>query len=334
MPTPPSSPPPLTFGIYPSGASATDAVTPDDPARIQDALTRLQGTPGRRFRVRAYAEYHDAPCDLTGQHLTPHQPERYLGDGRRLDLVAQFQAPSGNLSGYQTFIRHLVARYGRWTDLLQVTEEANVTGGYGLDGDFPQVHEALVAGVLAAKQEACRLGLARLQVGFNVATTEDGDPFFGVLGRLGGREWAEAIDYVGVDCFPDVWDHPVAPDGQPGDVGDAVVEAVGWLRQELPAARLPADLPVVVAEHGWPTGPRRPPERQAVVLERVIRTLSRHRGDLNVAGYALFGLRDANSASPELFDQFGIVHHDYTPKPAFAVYRRLIAELAAPATIA
>ncbi|WP_313896282.1 hypothetical protein [Streptomyces sp. YIM 98790] len=301
-------------------------MTPDDPARIEDALARLQGAPGRPFRVRAYAEYHDAACDLTGDHLTPCDVERYLGKGRRLDLVAQFQAHSGNTSGYAAFVRHLVARYGPRTDLLQVTEEANVAGGHGLDGDFPQVHEALVAGVLAAKDEARRRGLARLRVGFNVATTEDGDPFFGVLGRLGGgRRWSEAVDYVGLDCFPDVWDHPVAPDGQPGDLSDAVVESVRWLRRELPAAGLPAGVPVVVAEHGWPTGPGRSPERQAEVLERVIRTLWDRRGDLDVVGYTLFALRDARSAGRDLFDQFGIVRDDYTPKPAFEVYRRLIA---------
>lgn len=205
-----------------------------------------------------------------------------------------------------------------------------MVGGYGLDGDFPKVHEALVAGALAAKQEARRRGFARLRVGFNVATAEDGDPFFGALGRLGDGRWAEAIDYVGLDCFPDVGEHPVAPDGQPGDLTDAVVEAVGWLRQELPAAGLAAGVPVVVAEHGWPTGPGRPPHRQAAVLERVIRTLCDRRGELNVAGYALFALRDADSASSDIFDQFGIMHDDYTSKPAFEVYRRLIAEMSDP----
>jgi hypothetical protein len=30
---------------------------------------------------------------------------------------------------------------------------------------------------------------------------------------------------------------------------------------------------------------------------------------------------------PNLFYQFGLMRDDYTPKPAFAVYRRLIAEL-------
>ena len=43
--------------------------------------------------------------------------------------------------------------------------------------------------------------------------------------------------------------------------------------------------------------------------------------------YMLFGLRDADSSKPDLFHQFGILHDDYTPKPAFDTFRALVAEL-------
>ncbi|MGA4837410.1 hypothetical protein [Streptomyces sp. G45] len=36
-----------------------------------------------------------------------------------------------------------------------------------------------------------------------------------------------------------------------------------------------------------------------------------------------------SSEGGDLFDQFGILRDDYTPKPAFTVYRRLIGELGA-----
>jgi hypothetical protein len=43
----------------------------------------------------------------------------------------------------------------------------------------------------------------------------------------------------------------------------------------------------------------------------------------------LFGLRDADSSQPDLFHQFGIMHDDYRPKPAYHTFRRLIRELCA-----
>jgi hypothetical protein len=37
-------------------------------------------------------------------------------------------------------------------------------------------------------------------------------------------------------------------------------------------------------------------------------------------------LRDGDSSCPEIASQWGLLHHDYSPKPAFDVYRKLIAE--------
>ncbi|MCF6422913.1 hypothetical protein [Amycolatopsis tucumanensis] len=42
--------------------------------------------------------------------------------------------------------------------------------------------------------------------------------------------------------------------------------------------------------------------------------------------YTHFALRDADSANPGLFHQFGLLRDDYTAKPAFDTYRKLIAE--------
>ncbi|NEE02867.1 hypothetical protein G1H10_22135 [Phytoactinopolyspora halotolerans] len=321
----------MMFGIFPSGASATDPVSPDDPDRTEHALTMLTSGTRCPFRIRVYAEYHGAPCDQTADHLTPPAFARHVHGRRRLDLVVQFQSEQGDVDGFAEHIRRLVNSHGHLLDTLQVTEEANVTGGYGLDGDFPRVREALVAGVLAAHDAAEGLSDAEIRVGFNVTPPAHGDDFFARVGELGGRRWTAAVDFVGLDCFPDVWDHPVADDGSPGDAGDAMVEAVRWLRDvEMPAAGLGAGVPIIVTEHGWPTGPGRSPRRQASVLERVVRALHAHRVELNVTGYTHFALRDADSAGDDLFDQFGLMWDDYTPKPAFETYRRLIAELGDP----
>jgi hypothetical protein len=52
-----------------------------------------------------------------------------------------------------------------------------------------------------------------------------------------------------------------------------------------------------------------------------VRTVYQHRQELNLTHYEYFDLRDTDSASTETF-QFGLLRDDYSPKPAFEVYRR------------
>ncbi len=140
----------------------------------------------------------------------------------------------------------------------------------------------------------------------------------------------EALDYVGLDFFPDVF-RPVAPDGQPGDLRQMVVVVLRALRESwMPAAGIPASVPIHIAENGWPTSPDRSYDRQAAALKTIIRTIHDYRGNYRVTRYQLFDLRDADSSNPDIFYQFGILRDDYTPKPVFEVYRRLIAELGEP----
>ncbi len=87
--------------------------------------------------------------------------------------------------------------------------------------------------------------------------------------------------------------------------------------------------PLRVTENGWPTGPGRSADRQAEVLEIVVRAVDRLRTKLNISHYEYFLLRDSDSERPEMGAQFGLLRHDYVVKPAFDVYRRLVAELGA-----
>ena len=82
-------------------------------------------------------------------------------------------------------------------------------------------------------------------------------------------------------------------------------------------------LPLHITEHGWPTGPDRPPARQASVIRDVIESLLEHR-ELNIAAYELFSLRDADSRNPDMFHQFGIMTDAYLPKPAYAAFKDLV----------
>jgi hypothetical protein len=304
----------MIFGIYPGSALGDDTgriVTgpPDRPDAINDALDELQGSADRPFLVRAYRAFGDNTA-------TPENPELYLKNGRRLDLVAQYHSPSGDVDGYLTFVEELIDTYGEAIATLQICEEPNVTGNPCLDGWYPRVIDAIVAGVTAAKAKALRNGLADLRVGCNsTPLLGPSAGFFDELAKAGGDRFLIDLDYVGLDFFPDVF-RPIPAD------------RIGPLVQSLLAAHSEqiGHLPLVITEHGWPTGPGRPAERQAEILRTVVAAARKQ----NVGGYTHFSLRDACSAEPDLFAQFGLMTDTYTPKPAFRAFRNLIARTLTP----
>jgi len=320
---------PFVFGIYPGGEAGSDngmaGGPPADPGHIHQALTALAG-PAAPFIVRVYERFSDADAPSRWPRQTPENYVQYLGPGRQLDLVVMFQSKSGNVDGFLGFLRSLIAQHGPSLYSVQVTEEANFTDGPDcIDGPWPHVREALVEGVKAAKQEAIRLGLTNLRVGFNSTPTfGPSAEFWSGIGALGGQPFLEALDYVGIDFFPDTF-RPT-PDIRAGVLGVLETLRTEW----LPAAGIPAAIPIHVAENGWPTGPGRSFEKQADVLETTIRTVLEQRERLNVRRYTLFSLRDSESFASEnadnIFYHFGLMQSDYTAKPAFETCRRLIAE--------
>lgn len=321
----------LVFGIYPGGVAGTETGLavgpPDEPERINEALDVLQGE-GRALLVRGYVHYQGAGGPETGAY-SPHPAHvgQYARGGRKLDLVLCFRDPEGDLAGWLDFIRARVREYGGHLAKLQITEEPNLRHAPGAaDGGMPGVREALVRGVLAAREERDRLGHG-FQVGFNAVPSFDpSDDFWPEIGRS-GRAFLDALDYVGLDFFPDVF-RPLHPEGSRDALREAVAGVLGHFRTvNLAAAQIPDAVPIHVTENGWPTGPTRSDERQAATLETTIRTIHRLAEALNVTHYELFSLRDADSSRPDLFYRFGLMRSDYTPRPAFDVYRRLVAEL-------
>jgi hypothetical protein len=95
---------------------------------------------------------------------------------------------------------------------LQVTNEANVGGAPNVaDGSYAGARDALLRGVIAAKQEARKYGFGQIKVGFNWAgLTGGGDrAFWTYLGRHGGRSFTSALDWVGMDVYPGTWGTPL-----------------------------------------------------------------------------------------------------------------------------
>jgi len=317
------------FGIYPGGALGTDSGMssgpPDDPAKVKAALAALQGD-ARQFLVRAYERFSDAETPSRWPGPSPMGFEQYLTDGRKLDLVLMFQSARGDIAAYGEWVRAMIRKHAQSLYAVQVTEEANfINGPDCIDGPWPNVREGLVQGVKAAKEEARRLGID-VKVGFNSTPTfGPSAEFWTGIGAIGGRDFVDALDYVGLDFFPDVF-RPAE------DVREAALTVIETMRQVwLPAAGISDAAPIHITEHGWPTGRARSCERQCEVIETVIRMLFEARERLNIERYTMFDLRDADSTKPEfendIFYHFGLMRDDYTPKPAFETYRRLIAEL-------
>jgi hypothetical protein len=313
----------LRFGIYAGGLGALPDGTitpglPEDLVAIDRALTGLAGD--RPFLVRAYTSYRPG---AGGDIEAPPGAERLVDGGRRrLDLVACFRHDGTDLDGWLDFLRALLRRYGPRLAKLQVTEEANHAGPGG-DGDMPHVRQALVEGVVAARAEVVALGLDTA-VGVNVAPMPaGGHDWWADLAWRAGDGFTEALGYVGLDLFPDVF-HRI-PAGELAGMVTALLR--GMRDRDLPAGGIPPTVPIHITENGWATGPDRPEARQAEVLDEVVRTVAGLAGELNITAYEHFALRDADTAGDSPFSRLGLLRSDYTPKPAFDTYRDLIAEL-------
>jgi hypothetical protein len=311
----------FTFGIYPFGfagmASGAASGPPDDFTKLPAVIEQLRG--GRKLLLRTYGHF-------TGDDAAPGiltQIEFIARSGLPWDFVLCFRQEGPQLAGWLRLIEEIVARYGNILDALQITNEANLRHvPDAADGSRPHVRQALAYGVVTAKQ-AVVAHQATVKIGFNaVPTFHEPDDFWSAIVQFDGA-FIAALDYVGLDFYPDVFGAPIALEDLPA----ASENILRNFRKQLADASIPATLPLRICENGWPTGPTRPAERQAQVLETVIRTVYRLRAELNITHYELFGLRDADSSNENSFFQFGIVHDDYSPKPAFAVYQRLIQEL-------
>lgn len=317
---------PLVFGLFPLGmAGGPDGLAvgpPDDFEAIGRAFGELQGD-GPALLPRMYVVW-------TGPESTTAvlaQVAQLTAIGVPLDLALCYRDPGGGVPAWAAFVSDVVTRHGRQLAAVQVTGEPNLTwAGAAADGAFPGARDALVHGVLAGAA-ARRETAATAAIGF--AVVPDVGPatsgFWPAVRDAGGPQFAAAVDYAGIDIYPDVFGPRISPDQLP-----AVVERLlrDFRERDLATAGIAPTVPIRVCENGWPTGPGRPEEQQAVVLEHVIRTVHALRADLNITHWELFTLRDADSAKDDMFHRFGVLRDDYSPKPAFHTLRRLIAELA------
>lgn len=333
----PAGSPGLRFGIYPGGdvgtvdAPATEAH--DDAGRRLALLRELKGD--RPLVMHIYATVSGTAGDAGHLVWAEDQIRTYADSGLDTELVLRHQPASRNprvaAVGYERGVRDAVRKLASQRSLvsLQITNEPNLLRAPAAgDGAFPGVRAALVRGVIAADQELRRAGRPDLLVGFNVAHGAPGSlkRFFSDLRRRGGRPFRHAVDWVGLDIYPGTWSAPRKP--TQAAVRSVVTRALRELRvRHLPAAGLGRRVALHVSENGYPTGPGRSAAAQAAVMRASLEAVARARVRYGVTDYRWFDLWDADSASPHMEHQYGVVRSDFVPKPGFYVLRDLVAQL-------
>jgi hypothetical protein len=329
---------PLVFGIYPGGAAGTVGPAgqsrPEVPEARTQALRQLRGAGARPFVLHLYESYTQPSDAAAVPPWLATQIDDYTADGFRIELVLAYRpaGPSGDVPGFTGFVRARVRQLApnRRVTHVQVTNEANVAGApNAADGAYPRVRDALVHGVIAAKDEARRAGRPDLQIGFNWAYQRGpAEPaFFTSLRTAGGRAFADAVDWVGVDAYPGTWGPALAAGHPASAVRTATFDALRTLRRTLlPAAGL-SGARLHVSESGYPTGPGRSEAMQQTVLRAAVEAVAAARARYRVTDYRWFDLRDAATADPSFESHYGLTRDDYSPKPAFFAFRDLIARL-------
>lgn len=326
----------LVFGIYPGSGVGIDpsfsegilgsgiiSGPADNPECIKEALDRLQFK-GHPFLVRGYLHYIGSG---KRQNVTPVSMTQYTSESkqRKLDLAVCYGTNENNMSNWTNFLRDIIHEYGSSLAKLQVTEEPNnpnaVNGG---DGGSRNVRRAIIEGIIAAKDEV-RKSEYQIQIGFNaVPSFNPADDFWAEIASLSSSNpsFMEALDYVGLDFYPGVF-RPLPPNM---NLKDAVAGVLMHFRTvNLATGGIPPSVPIHITENGCPTSPTRSYELQATTIEEVIRTIYQKRTELNITHYEFHGLRDADSSKPDL--QFGLLRDDYSPKPAFETFHKIIKEL-------
>jgi len=317
----------MTFGIYAGSVAGTETDLAigkeDNPQLILQALTQLS-CPDKNFLVRGYIHYLGE--GRLGSEA-PENIEQYANENRQLDIVICYRSSKYDEDDWTKSIIKIINRYKDKLSTIQITEEPNLKTAFAGDGSFDNIEKALLAGVVTAKKEIEKQQL-KIKVGFNaIPSFNPADTFWNIIGNDEFKKLREAIDYIGFDFYPDVF-RPVAPDGQPNDLEQSVVNVLRYFRNiNLKTGNVPLSVPIHITENGWATGENRTYERQAEVIEKIIRTILSIKDELNIDTYEVFALRDTNTSNQNIFYQFGLLNDDYFPKPAFEIYQKLIKEI-------
>jgi len=330
--------PPVRFGINARAVTGQIGPTPapslpEDPARHLAKLNELR-RPGAPFPLRLTRFFWRDGEAAFQQFLA--MTELYTSRGYPVELQVRYQPneqEEGDIAAWVDHVREVVRRFGpnRLVVGLQIANEVNITfSPDSSDGAYEGAREALVRGVIAAKDEATLLGHDQLRIGFNWAYRTDPaneTSFWQALRDRGGPEFVQSLDFIGLDVYPGT----IFPPAEAGaaDYRDGMVNAMSTIRCYATIPAIPTSVAIEIGENGWPTFPGRSYEDQALILRVMVQAVNDFRGTYNVHDYRWFNLRDSQTGHPGVFQNSGLLEDDYEEKPAFAAYRELVARYTA-----
>jgi hypothetical protein len=298
------------------------AAKPEDVRKTMAALAKLR-PPDGPFVVRLNRFFWAGGEAAFKQFLA--EAQRYSEAGYQVELQVRYRPSSeqeGDIEAWTGHVREVVDRFGAIPGVvgLQITNEVNFDfSADSSDGAYAGGKDALIQGVIAAKDEARKKGFTQLEIGFNWAYRYDPaheQAFWDYLREKGGKPFVAALDWVGLDAYPGTVFPPA--EQSVGDYRDGMVNAMSSFRCYLRGAGIPDNVPMHIEENGWPTFGMRREDVQAKVADVMIRAAADFRGTYDVSDYRWFNLRDANTSDPAIAQHFGLLRDDYTEKPAFA----------------
>src|SRR3954451_17661916 len=93
----------------------------------------------------------------------------------------------------------------------------------------------------------------------------------------------------------------------------------------MPKAKLGPGVAIWITENGFQSGAQGDDEGQAAALQDMLGKTIASAGTYNVTDYRWFNLRDNKTGGASLFETTGLLHDDYSKKPAFAALREIVA---------
>lgn len=323
----------LRFGIFPWGAAGTTGTSvapsvPDDADQSLRAVQSLRGT--HPLVVRLYADY-DGISSASADGLIS-EATWWSMNGLEVSAVLRYRpVDTTKAAGYTAWVRTQTRRLAALagTISIQVANEPNNPSRGAGDGSYPGVIGAMAAAVPAARSEVLAAGRGDIRVGFNWAAGADPattEPMWTALKRAGGRAFTRAVGFVGVSVYPGTWSPPSTAKVPTATEIDATVRTtLNVLRtRHMPAAGISGAAGIVIGESGYPTMPARTEATQDMVLRTMVATADATKATYGVTDLYWFALRDGNTASGQLENGYGLLHDDYSAKPAFASLQGLI----------
>jgi hypothetical protein len=335
-PVVPTDPPQrLRFGITPQIAGTVGttqgAAVPEDPRARDRALARLK--PPRRELVIRLTRLLESDGDRAIAK-TARRARRYARRGFEVEAQIRYHpAPEqeGDMAAWRRFARRATKALAANPALvsLSVTNEVNLPVSPNTsDGAYDGALQALVSGVAGAGRALRRAGREDVQLGFTYAyrwLPEADAEFWHSIGALATHRFRRALDYVGVQLYPGLFVPPTL-DGE--TAGEATLEALTIVRDcYMPQAALGDAIDVWVTEIGYATNLGHTEDRQQAELADTVDAIHELSGTLGVTDVRYFNLRDNRPDGTDLFDDIGLLRSDYSPKPAFGTYHRLVERL-------